>query len=176
MKWFRTFLTELNTDREYQQSFDRSLALLFGGFPDDLLPSLKRRVDLDDAMQRLRAKGNTAHESAVHSATELISVFTATLSDIEKQEALEAFERHDDLHAVYRGFRYMLQAVEQLGAKSALLSRISYEIIGELWGMSPQAIQAWWSEAEVPKLLEEIMREEASAQKIAKRFAPRSQR
>ena len=53
MKWFRTFLTELNTDREYQQSFDRSLALLFGGFPDDLLPRLKRGVDLDDAMQRL---------------------------------------------------------------------------------------------------------------------------
>lgn len=177
MKWFRTFLTELNTDREYQQSFDRSLALLFGGFPDDLLPRLKRGVDLDDAMQRLRAKGNTAHESAVYAATELISVFTATLSDIEKQEALKAFERHDDLNnAVYSGFRYMLQAVEQLGAKSALLSRISYEIVGGLWGMSPQAIQAWWTEAEVPKLLEEIVREEASAQKIAKRFAPRSQR
>jgi len=70
----------------------------------------------------------------------------------------------------------MLQAVEQLGAKSALLSRISYEIVGGLWGMSPQTIQAWWTEAEVTKLLEEIMWEEASAQKIAKRFAPRSQR
>jgi hypothetical protein len=43
MKWFRTFLIELNTDREYQQTFDRSLALLFGGFPDDLLRKKSER-------------------------------------------------------------------------------------------------------------------------------------
>jgi hypothetical protein len=175
MKWFRTFLIELNTDREYQQTFDRSLALLFGGFPDDLLPSLKRILNLDHVLQRLRGDGNTAKESAVYAATELISVFTATLSDTEKQAALKALERHDDFNnAVYNGFRYMLQAVEQLGAKPALLSRISYEMVGGLWGMSPQAIQAWWSEAEVPKLLDEIVREEASARKIAQRFAPRT--
>jgi hypothetical protein len=37
MNWFRVFLTELSTDREYQQTFDRSLALLGGGLPEDLL-------------------------------------------------------------------------------------------------------------------------------------------
>jgi hypothetical protein len=173
MKWFRTFLTELNADREYQQTFDRSLALLFGGFPDDLLFSLKRTLNLDHVLQKLRGDGNPAQQSAVYAATELISVFTATLGDTEKQAALKALERHDDLNnEVYNGFRYMLQAVEQLGAKPALLSRISYEMVGGLWGMSPQAIQAWWSEAEVPKLLEEIVKEEASVQRIAKRFAP----
>jgi hypothetical protein len=173
MEWFRAFLTELNTDREYQQTFDRSLALLFGGFPSDLLPSLKRRLDLENLMRSLRANGNTAQESAVYAATNLISMLIGTFSNAEREAALETLERHDDPNnPTYKGFHYMLQAVEQLRVKPALLSRISYEIVGGLWGMSPEVIQAWWSEAEVPKLLDEIVKEEATAQKIAQRFAP----
>jgi hypothetical protein len=175
MNWFRAFLTELSTDREYQQTFDRSLALLSGGFPEDLLLSLNS-LDLDELMRSLRAKGNTAQESAVYAAINLIRIYIATLSNTERKTALQALERHDDPNnPTYNGFQYMLQAVEQLGAKSALLSRVSYEMVGGLWGMSPEAIQTWWSETEVPKLLDETVKDEASAQKIAKRFAPRTQ-
>jgi hypothetical protein len=174
MRWFQAFLNELANDREYKQTFDNSLTAMFGGFPGDLLPSLKRGVDLDSMMRSLRADGNTARESAVHAATNLISALIAPLSDTERQVAIEALERHDDPNnPVYKGFHYMLQVVEQLGAKPALLSRLSYEMVGQLRGMSQAAIQAWWIEAEVPKLVDEVVKGEASAQEIAERFAPR---
>jgi hypothetical protein len=174
MKWFQAFLNELTTDREYQQTFDRSLDLLFGGFPDDLLLSLERSLDLRDLMRSLQANGNTAQESAVYAAISLVRLHIATLSNTERETALQALERHDDPSNLnYNGFQYMLQAVEQLGAKSALLSRVSYEMVGGLWGMSPEVIQEWWSGAEVPKLLDQIVREEASTRKIAQRFGPK---
>jgi hypothetical protein len=52
------------------------------------------RLNMDPVLQRLRGDGNPAQESAVYAATELISVFTATLGDTEKQAALKALERH----------------------------------------------------------------------------------
>jgi hypothetical protein len=154
MRWFHAFLSEVTNERAYKRTFDHSLTALFGGFPGDLIPSLKRDVDLDDLMRSLRADGNTARESAVYAATALISALIAPLSDTERQAAIEALERHDDQNSVYRGFHYMLHVVEQLGVKPALLSRISYEMVGLLHGVSREAIQAWWTEAEVPRLID----------------------
>jgi hypothetical protein len=169
MRWFSAFLNEVANEREYKQTFDRSLTNLFDGFPGDLLASLKRNVDLDDLMRLLRADGNTARESAVYAAIALISVLVGSLSDTERQAAIEALKRHDDQNSVYRGFHYMLHVAEQLGVKPALLSRLSYEMIGQLHGVSAEAIQAWWTEAEVPRLLSG----DGSARGIAQRFAPR---
>jgi hypothetical protein len=169
MRWFHAFLNEVANERAYKRTFDHSLTALFGGFPGDLIPSLKGDVDLDDLMRSLRADGNTARESAVYAATALISALIAPLNDTERQAAIEALERHDDQNSVYRGFHYMLHVVEQLGVKPALLSRISYEMVGLLHGVSREAIQAWWTEAEVPRLVDG----DGSAQGIAERFAPR---
>jgi hypothetical protein len=63
-----------------------------------------------------------------------------------------------------------MHVAEQLGVKPALLSRLSYEIIGQLHGLSAEAIQAWWTEAEVPRLLSG----EGSERDIAQRFSPRT--
>ncbi len=177
MRWFQAFLNELANDRQYKQTFDQSLTAIFGGFPGDLLPSLKRGADLDSMMRSMRNHGNSARESAVYAATNLISAIIARLSDTERQAAIEALERHDDPNnPIYKGFHYMLQVAEQFGAKPALLSRLSYEMVGQLRGLSRAAIQAWWIEAEVPKLVDEVERAEASAQKIAERFAPTRRR
>jgi hypothetical protein len=73
MKWFSAFLNEVTNEREYKQTFDRTLTNLFDGFPGDLFASFKRDVDLDDLMRLLRADGNTARESAVYAAIALIS-------------------------------------------------------------------------------------------------------
>ena len=62
----------------------------------------------------------------------------------------------------------MLHVAEQL-VKPALLSRLSYEMIGQLHGVSAEAIQAWWTDAEVPRLLSG----DGSERGIAQRFAPR---
>jgi hypothetical protein len=169
MRWFSAFLNEVANEREYKQTFDRSLTNLFDGFPGDLLAALQRDVDLDDMMRSLRDNGNMARESAVHAATALISALVARLSEAERQAAIEALERPDDQNSIYRGFHYMLHVVEQLGVKPALLSRLSYEIVGQLRGVPTEVIQAWWTEVEVPRLLNG----EGSARGIAQRFAPR---
>ena len=169
MRWFSAFLSEVANEREYKQTFDRALTNLFYGFPGDLLVSLKRDVDLHDLMRLLRADGNSARESSVYAAITLISVLVGALSDTERQTAIEALKRHDDQNSVYRGFHDMLRVAEQLGAKPALISRLSYEMIGQLHGMSAEAIQTWWTEAEVPRLL----RGDGSAREIAQRFTPR---
>jgi hypothetical protein len=181
MRWFQALLNELATnreelatDREYKRTFDHSLTVLFGGFPGDPLPSVKRDVDLESMMRSLRADGNTARESAVCAATNLISALVTPLSDAERHAAIKALEQHDDPNnSVYKGFHYMLQVVEQIEVKPALLSRLSYEMVGQLRGLSREAIQSWWIEAEVPKLIDEIIKDEASARQIAARFAPR---
>jgi hypothetical protein len=49
----------------------------------------------------------------------------------------------------------LCEIVEQLNLKPALLSRISYEVVDQVWGVSQETIQAWWIEAEVPKLIDE---------------------
>jgi hypothetical protein len=81
MRWFSAFLNEVANEREYKQTFDRSLTHLFAGFPGDLLDSFKRDVDLDDLMRLLRADGNNARESAVYAAITLISVLVGALTD-----------------------------------------------------------------------------------------------
>ena len=169
MRWFSAFLDEVANEREYKQTFDHSLTDLFDGFPGDLFASLKRDVDLHNMMRSLRADGNTARESAVYAATALISALVASLRETERRAAIEALERHDNQNSVYRGFHYMLHVAEQLGVKPALLSRLSYEIVGQLRGVPAEVIQAWWTEAEVPRLLSG----DGSAQRIAQRFAPR---
>lgn len=168
MRWFSAFINEVAIEREYKQTFDRALTNLFDGFPGDLLASLKRDVDLDDLMRLLRADGNTARESSVYAAITLVSVLVGALTDTARTAAIEALKRHDNQNSVYRGFHYMLHVAEQLGAKPALLSRLSYEMIGQLHGLSADAIQAWWTEAEVPRLLSD----DGSARDIAQRFAP----
>jgi hypothetical protein len=151
------------------------LTLLFAGFPDDLLPSLRRANNLDGTLRLLGADGNTTRESAVYAAITLVGAVVANLTDTERQAAIEALARHDDPNnPVSKGFRYMLHVVEQLGAKPALLSRMSYEIVGHLHGICLEAIQAWWTETEVPRLVDDVLQAEASAQVIAQRFAPRT--
>lgn len=48
-----------------------------------------------------------------------------------------------------------------LSVKPALLSRISYEMVGQLSGMSREAIQAWWMETEVQKVTEDFVNEKS---------------
>jgi hypothetical protein len=168
MRWFKAFLNELDKDREYKHIFDNSLTSMFAGFPGDVPNSLKHRIDLDSTMRSLRADGNTACESAVYAVIDLISTLIAPVPAKEKQAALEALERHDhEGTPLSRGFYEMLQVVEQLDVKPALRSRISYEIVGQLKGMSPAAIHAWWIAVEVPNLIDNVATAEPSTHEIA---------
>jgi hypothetical protein len=128
-------LDELD-DREYKHSFHHVLTALFAGFPSDLLASLRARVDVERLMRLLRSEGDTAHESAVYAAISLIEVLVAPLSEPERRAALEALERRDKNNALYKSFHYMLRAVGELDVRPALRSRISYEIVRQLLGMS----------------------------------------
>ena len=157
----RTFLKKRADNREYKQTFEDCLLLLFHGFPD-ALPSLKRGVDLTGMMRSLQADGSNARESSVHAATMLIGPLLSSLIGAERQAALEAFEREDPNDPVYKGFNYMFDIVDWLRVKDPppnrwqlLVSRLSYEIGGQLRGMPRETIQARWIEAEVQKVADE---------------------
>jgi hypothetical protein len=158
----RAFLKKRADNREYKQTFDDCLLLLFHGFPN-ALPSLKRGVDLTGMMRSSQAEGSTARESSVYAATMLIGPLVASLSGAERQAALEAFEREDPNDPVYKGFNYMFQIVDQLRVKDhepphrwqLLVSRLSYEIGGQLRGMPRETIHARWMEAEVQKVADQ---------------------
>jgi hypothetical protein len=153
----RTFLKKRADNREYEQTFDNCLLLLFRAFPD-AMPSLKRGVDLTDMMRSFRADGSNARESSVHAATMLIGPLLASLSGAERQAALEAFEREDPNDPIYKGFSYMFDIVNWLrvidpppNRWQLLVSRLRHEIDGQLRGMPRETIHARWMEAEVSK-------------------------
>jgi hypothetical protein len=153
----RAFLKKRADNREYEQTFDNCLLLLFHAFPD-ALPSLKRGVDLTDMMRSLQADCSNARESSVHAATMLIGPLLASLSGAERQAALEAFEREDPNDPIYKGFNYMFDIVNWLrlidpppNRWQLLVSRLSYEIGGQLRGMPRETIHARRMEAEVQK-------------------------
>ena len=153
----RAFLKKRADNREYKRTFDDCLLLLFHAFPD-ALPSPKRGVDFTDMMWSLQADGSNARESSVRAATMLIGPLLASLSGAERQAALEAFEKEDPNDPIYKGFKYMFDIVNWLrvidpppNRWQLLVSRLSYEIGGQLRGMPRETIHARRMEAQVQK-------------------------
>ena len=162
---FQALRKKRAANRDYEQTFDACIRVLFCGFPDDAMPSIERHVDLKGIMRTLRADGSTARESSVYAATMLVGPLLASLSDMERQATIEAFGRQDPNDPIYKGFNYMFQVVKQLqalepearGRWELLVSRLSSEIEGQLrGGKSTEAIHAKWMEGEVEKVAEDF--------------------
>ena len=68
------------------------------------------------------------------------------MSKHERQELARAFLQNNASNPTYKGFKYMLQAVEQLNVAPALVSYVNTELAGQLRGMSQEAIFNSWVE------------------------------
>ena len=160
---FQGLLKKRATNRAYKRAVDDCLSVLFGGFPG-LLPTLRRHVDIWGLVRRGQAEGTDVRACSVQVVVLLIRKIIGPLSKHERQELARAFLQNDASNPTYRGFKYMLQAVEQLNVAPALVSYVNTEVAGQLRGMSQEAIFNSWVEAQIGGVigqLRERSREEA---------------
>jgi hypothetical protein len=134
--------------RAYQQTVDDCLAVLFGGFPAGLLPSMSQRVG-HSLVRRGQTEGIDARDCAVQVAVLLIRKLIGPLSERDRQNLARAFLHNDTSNPTYRGFKSMLCAVERLDVSPALVSYLNTEVAGQLRGMSQEAIYSSWVEGQI---------------------------
>ena len=148
----------------YKKAVDDCLLVLFWGFPPALLPTLKRHVDVWALVRRGQAEGTDVRACSVQVVVLLIRKIIGRLSQEERQELLRAFLQNDAGNPTYKGFKYLLQVVEELNVSPALVSYVSTEVAGQLRGMPQGAIFNLWVEAQIGGVmgyLRERSREEA---------------
>ena len=160
---FQALLEKRATNRAYKRAVDDCLSVLFGGFPG-LLPTLRRHVDIWGLVRRGQAEATDVRACSVQVVVLIIRKIIGRLSKHERQELARAFLQNDASNPTYKGFKYMLQAVEQLNVAPALVSYVNTELAGQLRGMSQEAIFNSWVEAQIGGVmgqLRERSREEA---------------
>ena len=161
---FQTLLKKRAANRAYNRIVDDCLRVLFCGFPHDLLPRLRHQVGISSLVRRGQAEGTNARVCSVQVAVLLLRKVIDPLSKHERHELAQAFLHDDARNPTYRGFKRMLQVVEQLNVSPALVSYVKTEVAGHLRGMSQDAIFNSWVEAQIGGVmgqLRERSREEA---------------
>lgn len=135
--------------RAYQKRVDDCLAVLFCGFPDGLLPALKKRAGNAGLVRRGEAEGTDARSCAVQVAVLLIRKLIGSMSAQERQDLAQAFLHDDASNPDYKGFKQMFWVVERLEVSPALVSYLNTEVAGQLRGMSQEAIFGSWVEGQI---------------------------
>ena len=161
---FQTLLKKRAANRAYNRIVDDCLRVLFCGFPHDLLPRLRHQVGISSLVRRGQAEGTNARVCSVQAAVLLLRKVIDPLSKHERHELAQAFLHDDARNPTYKGFKRMLQVVEQLNVSPALVSYVKTEVAGHLRGMSQDAIFNSWVEAQIGGVmgqLRERSREEA---------------
>ena len=110
---FQALLKKRATNRSYKRTVDDCLAVLFCGFPNSLLPSLRQRVGDSSLVRRGQAEGTDARVCSVQVAILLIRKIIGGLSKQDRQVLAQAFLQNDASNPTYKGFKYMFQIVEQ---------------------------------------------------------------
>ena len=161
---FQALLKKRATNRAYKRAVDDCLSVLFCGFPNGLLPTLRRHVDVWGLVRRGQAEGTDVRACSVQVVVLLIRKIISPLSKHERQELARAFLQNDASNPTYKGFKYMFYVVDQLNVPPALVSYLNTEVAGQLRGMSQEAIFNSWVEAQIGGVigqLRERSREEA---------------
>jgi hypothetical protein len=167
---FQTLLKKRAANRAYNRIVDDCLRVLFCGFPHDLLPRLRHQVGISSLVRRGQAEGTNARVCSVQVAVLLLRKVIDPLSKHERHELAQAFLHDDARNPTYKGFKRMLQVVEQLNVSPALVSYVKTEVAGHLRGMSQDAIFNSWVEAQIGGVmgqLRERSREEADHNPLA---------
>jgi hypothetical protein len=144
-----SLLAKRAINRSYKRTVDDCLTVLFCGFPDGLLPSLRPRLGESSLVRRGQAEGTDARVCCVQVAILFIREIIGQLSKQDRLELAQAFVRNDASNPTYKGFKYMFQLVEQLQVSPALVSYFNTEVAGQLHGMSQTQIFNSWVEAQI---------------------------
>jgi hypothetical protein len=154
--------------RAYRRAVDDCLQILFCGFPEALLPSVKRQIDVSGLVRRGQVAGTDARACSVQVVIVLSRKIIGRLSEQERETVAQAFLRNDASNPTYKGFTRMFHVVQLLKVSPALVSYLTTEVAGQLRGLSQQAIFNSWVEAQIGGAmgqLREQSREEAERKK-----------
>ena len=77
---FHAFLNKLAANQAYKRAVDDCLTVLFCGFPDGLLPSVKHQVDVSGLARRGQVGGTDARACSVQAVILLIRKIIGRLS------------------------------------------------------------------------------------------------
>lgn len=146
---FQALLEKRAANRAYRKTVDDCLAVLFCGFPEGLLPSLRQRAGDAGLVRRGQAGGTSARVCALQVAILLIREILDPLSNQERQDLSRAFLRNDTGNPTYKGFKWMFRVVEHLEVPPALVTYLNTEVAGHLRGMSQKAIFNAWVDAQI---------------------------
>ena len=153
---FQALLTKRAINRAYKRSVDEYLTVLFGGFPDGLLPTLRQRTGNSGLLRQGQVAGTNARACSVQVAVLLVRKIIGHLGKRERQELAQAFLQNDAGNPTYKGFKFMFQVVEQLGVSPALASYLNSEVAGQLRGMPQEAIFNSWVEAQISGVIGQL--------------------
>jgi hypothetical protein len=156
------------TNRAYKRAVDDCLSVLFCDFPQGLLPTLRRHVDISGLIRRGQAEGTDVSACSVQVVVLLVRKMIRSLSKHERQKLARAFLQNDASNPTYRGFKCMFQAVEELNVSAALVSYVNTEVAGQLRGMSQEAIFNSWVEAQIGGVMGQL-REQSRGEAERKR-------
>ena len=161
---FQALLKKRATNRAYKRAVDDCLSVLFCGFPQGLLPTLRRHVDISGLVRRGQAEATDVRACSVQVVVLLIRKIIGSLSKHERQKLALAMLQNDVSNPTYEGFKCMFHVIEALNVSPALVSYVNTEVAGQLGGMSQEAIFNSWVEAQIGGVmgqLREQSREEA---------------
>ena len=141
---FQAMIKKRAANRAYKRAVDDCLTILFCGFPNGSLPSLRQRVGNSGLVRRGQAEGTDARACSVQVAVLLIRKIIGSLSKRERQELAQAFLRNDASNPTYKGFKCMFEIVEQLHVSPGLVSYLNTEVAGQLNGLRKQFSTHGW--------------------------------
>ncbi len=165
---FQALLNKRTAGRAYKRAVDDCLEILFCGFPESLLPSVRNQADVSGLVRQAQVGGTDARICSVQVVIVLARKIIGRLSEQERQTVAQAFLRNDASNPTYKGFNRMFQVVQHLKVSPALVSYLTTEVAGQLRGLSQQAIFNSWVEAQIGGAmgqLREQSREEAERKK-----------
>jgi hypothetical protein len=156
---FQALRNKRAAKRAYERAVDDCLTVLFGGFPDGLLPLVKHRVDVSGLVRRGEIGGTDARACSVQVAVPLIRKVIGRLSQQERQTVAQAFLQNDASNPTYKGFDQMFRVVQQLNVSPALVSYLITEVAGQLRGMPQGAIFSSWVEAQIGGAMSQLRKQ-----------------
>jgi hypothetical protein len=101
--------------RHYSDGVEQSLSMLFGGFPNHILPSVRQGVDVEGIKRGLfRKKDTTPQECAVELARLIIGRAIAQMPQEQKNAALASFDSETGSHPVHVACGVMHEVAKQM--------------------------------------------------------------
>jgi hypothetical protein len=143
--------------REYALHVETCLTELFGGFPDHILPSIRKAVDVDEMQQYYFKSERPAGVCAVLVARQIIGKAIEQMPQDQKDAAWASFNSDTPVHPLHFATGQMNDVAKRIADE--LYSRLLVcEVGGRLQGWTSEQIEALWTQGMVNDFSEMLSR------------------